>query len=497
MPQNSNRIRRKQSMKKQLLLAFAVFLMGCQIFASEAGSQSNSKSQPLILAQLTDPQIGFVDFEAELARFRHEINILNRSDCQAVVICGDMMHEPPRKNMEFFLKELSRLRRPVFLVPGNHDVALLPDSRAQWLEMFGPAYYAADLPGGVYRLVVLDTELWQHPTDETPQMDAMFLEELAAARQTGKRIILAGHSPVFFAKPDEAESYYNFPKERREWFLAHLIDSPVVAYLSGHTHISFSFLWKNILFSSGDNTSVTFDKLGHGFRRIVFDGEWVRFQTVPVEELPPSQSVNIPFLTSELQLDGKLDEAFWQEAAEIVLQQKDGTTSPENERATLRLAFTRDALVIGAVCRSPKPLVPSSDLGERDDVRIFQSADELEFFLGNDDWTAYRHLALDFAGHSWDAPPAAKRADSWNPEWQFAISRPDDSSWTAEIVIPFQELWAATDEHRVMPRKGFAWRVNFCRERYIGGVPHFQAWNPPGFHDQDAFGKIVFPDDFE
>ena len=181
---------------KKLLFAVAVLLIGIPAFAQDAPNQAEAKEKPLILAQLTDPQIGFMDWDDELERFRQEIAILNSGDCQAVVICGDMMHFTSRKNMKIFQQELSRLKRPVFLVPGNHDIAQMAHSRAQWLEMFGPAYYAADLPGENYRLVVLDSELWQHPTDETAQMDALLLAELAKARESGKRLVLAAHAAV-------------------------------------------------------------------------------------------------------------------------------------------------------------------------------------------------------------------------------------------------------------------------------------------------------------
>ena len=237
----------------------------------------------MILAQLADPQIGFEDHDNELARFRKEIDILNDSDCQAVVICGDMMHRTLQENMLFFKKELSRLRLPVFLVPGNHDVALYPDSRERWLELFGPAYYAADLPEKEYRLVVLDTELWRSPTEETARMDALLLDEIAKARKSGTRLVLATHAPIFVDNPNEPDQYFNLPTSRRGWLLEHLDGSPVIAFLSGHTHTSFTYVWKNILFSGGDNTSVSLDKLTHGFRRLVFDGDWIRFHTVPVE----------------------------------------------------------------------------------------------------------------------------------------------------------------------------------------------------------------------
>ena len=53
-------------------------------------------------------------------------------------------------------------------------------------------------------------------------------------------------------------------------------------------------MWKNILFSSGDNTSVAFDRLGHGFRRIVIDGDWIRFRTIPVKKCLRSPSRSLP-----------------------------------------------------------------------------------------------------------------------------------------------------------------------------------------------------------
>ena len=90
---------------KKLLFAVAVRLIGISALAQNVPNQSEAPQKPLILAQLTDPQIGFMDWDDELERFRQEIAILNSGDCQAVVICGDMMHYTSRKNMEFFQQE--------------------------------------------------------------------------------------------------------------------------------------------------------------------------------------------------------------------------------------------------------------------------------------------------------------------------------------------------------------------------------------------------------
>ena len=242
-----------------------------------------TQTQPLILAQLADPQIGFKDYEGELARFRREIDLLNAGDCQAAVICGDMMHLTTRESLAFFQKELSRLQKPVYLVAGNHDVGQGPLSRQLFEERFGPTYYAVDLPGGVQRLVVLDTDLWQNPATATAAMDDFLQVELTRARSSGQRLVLAVHAPVFIDSADEAEEYYHLPLERRKWLLRLLDGSPVAAVLSGHSHTAFAFVWKGILFSAAETTSDAFDKVNHGFRRLVFDGDWLRFSTVPVE----------------------------------------------------------------------------------------------------------------------------------------------------------------------------------------------------------------------
>ena len=223
---------------------------------------------PLILAQLSDPQIGFKDYDGELARFRKAIDTLNAGDCQAAVICGDMMHLTTRESLDFFRRELARLRIPAHLVAGNHDVGQGPESRRLFEEFFGATYYAADLPGNAHRLVVLDTDLWQNPVSATAEMDAFLRAELATAWRTGQQLIIALHVPIFVEAHHEAVEYYNLTEERRKWLLELLTDSPVTAVLSGHSHTSFAFVWKGILFSGAETTSDAFDKVSHGFRRM-------------------------------------------------------------------------------------------------------------------------------------------------------------------------------------------------------------------------------------
>ena len=54
----------------------------------------------MILAQMADPQVGFYDYEPELQRLRKAIGRLNESDCEAVIVCGDMMHIVTRDSLK-------------------------------------------------------------------------------------------------------------------------------------------------------------------------------------------------------------------------------------------------------------------------------------------------------------------------------------------------------------------------------------------------------------
>ena len=170
----------------------------------------------MILAQLADPQIGFQNYEAELQRFRNEINLIQQSDCQVAVICGDLMHHVNRESLEVYLQELKKLTIPVYHVPGNHDTGSV-EGCAAYKDLIGPLYYAVDLPDPAYRLIILDTSLWMEGGDpvEGEKMEHFFLHELAS----GKKIIIASHVPVFAENPDEDETYFNLPVDRRKWLL--------------------------------------------------------------------------------------------------------------------------------------------------------------------------------------------------------------------------------------------------------------------------------------
>lgn len=253
----------------------AFFVLALLVFASLTAVAEEGIG---ILAQITDPQLGFNDFESERNRFHNTVNIVNDQNFQCAVICGDLVHNCYNKeHLEAFKQELSRLKKPYFLVRGNHDDEKL------FRENFGPTYYAADLPFKGFRLIVLDTNLWTPKVlPEAEKMEAMLLEELQKAKAAGQKVIIAGHCPIFEKHFNEEKWHNNFTMEKREWMAKLFDEFPVVAYFSGHSHTTFTWLWHGVLLSNSETTSVAFDKINYGFRKFIFEDGAIQFFTALV-----------------------------------------------------------------------------------------------------------------------------------------------------------------------------------------------------------------------
>src|SRR3954468_22317852 len=148
--------------------------------------------------------------------------------------------------------------------------------------------------------------------------------------------------------------------------------------------------------------------------------------------------------TSEtIRVDGRLDEAAWQESARLSkFVQREPTEGGEpSEDTEIRVLFTETALYIGAVCR---------DRSARDIVATQLSRDAV---LDVDDrLTIVLDPFLDHRnGFFFQVNPAGARTDGqvsnnaeslsrdWDGIWN-AAARVTDEGWIAEIEIPFKTL---------------------------------------------------------
>jgi hypothetical protein len=173
-----------------------------------------------------------------------------------------------------------------------------------------------------------------------------------------------------------------------------------------------------------------------------------------VEALTQVKAVRIQ---GEVNVDGKLDEAVWQQAApHTTFTQRDPNEGQKSTESTeVRVLYDDDSIYIGARLADTHPKEIKALLGRRD---ADLASDSFTIYLDsyNDKRTGF-YFGISAGGtlsdgtlfnDDWDD-------DSWDGIWE-GRSRADESGWTAEFRIPLSQLrFKKEDEAR--------WGVNFRR----------------------------------
>ena len=190
-------------------------------------------------------------------------------------------------------------------------------------------------------------------------------------------------------------------------------------------------------------------------------------------------------------LDGRLDDAVWQQAKAASLQsaQHDDGDWP----AVVMLAYDDEFLYIAARCRQaaaepsaatdeasrlPQAAAPSARVRDAD----LAAFDRVELLLDVDrDYTTYYRLAIDRRGWTSEGCWGDR---TWDPKW-FVAAAQEEGDWTVEAAIPLAELVGRP------PQPHDTWAVGL--QRVVPGVG-FQSWTTPAAISvlPDGFGFLVF-----
>jgi hypothetical protein len=182
-------------------------------------------------------------------------------------------------------------------------------------------------------------------------------------------------------------------------------------------------------------------------------------------------------------LDGKLDDACWQDVTPLVLRDAAGDTAATCATRAW-LAYDAEYLYVAVRCQHPAGMaVPpvthrtrDADLGRYDRVSILLDLDR--------DYQTYFHLQIDQRGAVAEDCWGDR---TWDPHW-FVACTPGPDGWTAEAAIPLRELTGDA------PTLGKAWACNVVRVLPGRGV---QAWSLPADVQPrpEGMGLLLFTGD--
>ena len=154
------------------------------------------------------------------------------------------------------------------------------------------------------------------------------------------------------------------------------------------------------------------------------------------------RSAVVTRVTSEIVIDGSLDEAPWRQAPKIgaLVQRLPVAGATPTERTEVTLLYDNDNLYVGVMCYDTEPdRVLASQMAR--DARL-NADDRLAIVLDTfrDQSNAF-HFATNPAGAMVDGLVFAngETNDDWNGIWIVRTAR-TDAGWSAEFAIPFKTL---------------------------------------------------------
>ena len=181
-------------------------------------------------------------------------------------------------------------------------------------------------------------------------------------------------------------------------------------------------------------------------------------------------------------IDGKLDDACWQDRKSIGPLLILGSQRAAPHQTQVRVCYDDQALYLAALCREPRmDRITAFEKSGPGVVSIF-AQDGVEIFLQASP-SSYRQLAIGARGMRYDGLVTGQKHDtSQRLDCRYAVQEQADA-WVVELAIPFAALGTP-------PRPGDRLSFNFGRNH--SRLRQVSTWAPLSrFHAPDDFGQLV------
>ena len=181
-------------------------------------------------------------------------------------------------------------------------------------------------------------------------------------------------------------------------------------------------------------------------------------------------------------IDGKLDDACWDEAIEVTGFHVFGKGAPAKYPTAMRLVTSGESLYLGVRCAKGKPPFKFVETARMRDGDVFRD-DSIEVFLQPDPSVLkYYQFVVNPLGNRYDG---TGRDRSWDGRWEAAAVK-TKTGWSLELAIPFATLRAGP------PKPNETWGFSIVRNELAGRESSCWADLTESFHEPGNFGRIVF-----
>lgn len=200
------------------------------------------------------------------------------------------------------------------------------------------------------------------------------------------------------------------------------------------------------------------------------------------QEAPPLLHITRPAETPP-QIDGRLDDRCWLEAAQTTGFVLNTRREHATEQTTAYVTYDSRHLYVAFECLESQMDRLQARVTERDG-QVFKD-DVVEVFLDpNRDRFTYYQFAINPLGARFDLKgDAAGKQPEWDAPWSAAAARGEDR-WWAEFAIPFSSL----DIH--LGKTSDIWGLNLAREQKPKGELSVWSFTGGAFGQPARFGQL-------
>jgi len=198
---------------------------------------------------------------------------------------------------------------------------------------------------------------------------------------------------------------------------------------------------------------------------------------------------------SDIRLDGKLDDKFWQNLPTYGLRELQTGRKPKFA-TSFKVAWAGDAIYVGIRCEDPDAKNLNVGTTRSEDPNIW-NGDCVELLLETQSHSYYQ-LAINPAGAMTDLD----RKEGLNTLWSSgaeAVCYVGDGYWSLEVRVPVageqqEELDPLNGVAGRIPTSTYPWYFNVCRQRVRDTGTELSAFSPTGtssFHETTKFARLI------
>jgi len=244
-----------------------------------------AQAQTFKYAFVTDTHVGTSTGEEDLRRTVQDIN--RQNDLDFILVTGDVTEMGTKLEIKLAKEILSALKKPWYVIPGNHDTGWSESGGVDFIRAFGDDKFTFDHKG--YRFIACASGPYVRMSDgHIPRDASVWLDKILAKTPKDMPVVFINHYPI----DNSLDNWYEATNRIRNYNIQYAI--------CGHGHANQAFDFEGIPGTMGRSNLRAKDSLG-GYNIVTMAPDSVLFAVKKpgLDVLPRWRSIKLAHFVND------------------------------------------------------------------------------------------------------------------------------------------------------------------------------------------------------